>query len=85
MKARQLIEGASYGPDTLKAMSQAFEAAWREIAETFGNDPQDIEKARLRLARALLSVAVEDRGDERALKVGALQAMALAYREKPPT
>ena len=81
MKARQLIDGASYGPETLKAMGQAFDEAWQSIAGNFGNDPQDIERARLRLASALLSVTAEDSRDVEALKRGALQAMALSYRK----
>jgi hypothetical protein len=81
-KARQLIDGASYGPDAVRAMGQAFDEAWLTIASNFGNDPQDIEKARMRLARAVLSVADEDSRDVQALKIGALEAMALAYREK---
>ena len=80
MKARQLIDGASYGPETLKAMGQAFDEAWQSIA---GNDPQDIERARLRLANALLSVTAEDSRDVEALKRGALQAMALNYGKRP--
>ena len=76
MKARGLIDGASYGPEALKAVTQAFDAAWLEIAPNFSNDPQDIEKARLRLAHALLSVAAEDSRDVAALKTGALEAMA---------
>ena len=58
--ARQLIDGASFGPDALKAIGQAFDAAWAEIAANFGDDPPDVEKARLRLASALLSIAHED-------------------------
>jgi len=83
MKARALIDGASYGPDALKVMGQAFDEAWSTIAGNFGSDPHDIEKARLRLAAALLSVATEDSRDVEALKRGALQAMALSYRERP--
>jgi len=83
MKARQLIDGASYGPEALKAMGRAFEEAWAEIAGNFGDHPVDIEAARLRLAKALLSVASEDSRDAEALKRGALGAMALAYRDRP--
>jgi hypothetical protein len=83
MKARQLIDGASYGPEALKAMGRAFEEAWAEIAGNFGDHPVDIEAARLRLATALLSVASEDSRDAEALKRGALGAMALAYRDRP--
>jgi hypothetical protein len=82
MKARQLIDRASYGPDTLKAMGKAFDAAWLAIEDNFGNDPRDIEKARLRLARAVLSVAAEDTRNVADLKTGALEAMALGYRDK---
>ena len=82
MKARNLVDSAAYGPETLKAMSQAFDEAWLTIAGNFGSDPQDIEDARLRLAKALLSVACEDSREVEALKKGALQAMALEYRER---
>jgi hypothetical protein len=81
VKARHLIDRASYGPETLKAMGQAFDEAWREIAGNFGSDPTEIEAVRLKLADALLSVAAEDSRDVDALKNGALQAMAFRYRE----
>jgi hypothetical protein len=83
MKARKLIDGASYGPEALKVISQAFDLAWSEIGQNFGTDPNDIERARLRLADAVLSVSSEDSRDVQALKRGALEAMALAYRQKP--
>jgi hypothetical protein len=85
MKAPHLIDSASYGPDALKAIGQAFDEAWREIAGNFGSDPVEIEAARLKLANAVLSVAAEDSRDAEALKNGAPQAMALRYREAPPT
>jgi hypothetical protein len=83
MKARHLIDDASFGPEALKAIGEAFDAAWHDIAANFGNHPQDIELARLRLANAVLSVACEESRDVEALKNGALQAMALRYRERP--
>jgi hypothetical protein len=61
--ARQLIDGASFGPEALKAIGAAFDAAWAQISNNFGHDPVDVEKARLRLANALLSVANEDSRD----------------------
>ena len=39
MKARQLIDGASYGPEALKAIGQAFDEAWQTIEGNFSNDP----------------------------------------------
>ena len=82
MKARRLIDKASYGPETWAVISRAFDEAWAAIEGNFGNDPRDIEKARLRLAYALLSVADEDNRDVEVLKRAALETMALAYREK---
>jgi len=78
MKARRLFDGASFGPATVKAMGEAFDQAWAEIAGNFGTT--QIENARLRLAEAMLSIATEDSTDVAALKAGALQAMTLDYR-----
>lgn len=50
MRARQLIDGAAFGPDALKAIGQAFDEAWAKIAGNFGNEPVDIDHARYRLA-----------------------------------
>jgi hypothetical protein len=82
MKARRLIDGASYGPDALKAISQAFDEAWARIADNFGSEPFSTETGRLRLAEALLSVASEDSRDVEALKHAALEAMALTYKRR---
>jgi hypothetical protein len=81
MKARKLIDGASFGPDALKAIGKAFDDAWLEIAVNFGTDPLQIETARLKLAEAILSVANEDSRDAGALKRAALQRLALDYRD----
>jgi hypothetical protein len=82
MRARQLINGASFGPDALNAIGKAFDVAWEEIAGNFGNDPADIDNARWKLANALLSIASEDSRDVEGLKKAALQRMALDYRHK---
>jgi hypothetical protein len=80
MRARQLIDGASFGPDALKAIGEAFDAAWAEIAGNFGDDPADTENARLKLANAVLSIADDGSRDVEILKNAALQRMALDYR-----
>jgi hypothetical protein len=82
MRGQQLIDGASFGPEALKAIGEAFDAAWAEIAGNFGNDPVEIDKALYRLANALLSVASEDSRDVEVLKRGALEQMALDYRRR---
>jgi len=75
--ARRFIDGAALGPVTLKAMGEAFDQAWTEVAGNFGNSPVEIEGARLRLAEAILSVATDESTDVAALKFDALQAMAM--------
>jgi hypothetical protein len=80
MQVRRLIEGASYGPQALKVMGQAFDEAWLQICGNFGDDDRAVERARLRLARALLSVADDECRDSGCLKQAALERMALDYR-----
>jgi hypothetical protein len=82
MNARQLIDGAWYGPEALMAIGQAFDQAWHQIAPYFGDDPIDVEKARIRLAHALLTVADNDSRDVSVLKKAGLQRMALDYKKR---
>ena len=79
MKARRLIEGSSFGPETMKVVSQAFDQAWASIEDHFqGEDEKHVESARLRLAHAVLVVAHDDVADVERLKQHALELMALA-------
>jgi hypothetical protein len=58
MHARKLIDGAAFGPDALKAIGEAFDAAWAEIEGNFGNVPIDNDNARFgSLARSYRSPA----------------------------
>lgn len=77
-KARQLIAGASYHPDTLKIITQAFDEAWSSIAGNFAEDAQSIEAARLKLANAILSIANDGSRDVQRLKNAALQTVGVA-------
>jgi hypothetical protein len=82
MKARKVLEGASYDPDTLKALCQAFDEAWAAISHMYSSDHSSewaIEKARLGLANATLAVAPLYGKDVEALKDAALQHFALTY------
>ena len=76
MKARELIEGASYGPEALKAIGRAFDEAWASIAGNFSDD--QIAAARLRLANALLAVARDNSRDVEVMKRDALDRMRMA-------
>ena len=80
MNARPPIEGTSYTPGVVKAMGEAFDRAWRQIATNFGDEPCQVDAARMRLADAVISIASESSIDVEALKNGALQAMACDYR-----
>ena len=82
MRARQLIDGASFGPDALRAIGEAFDAAWAEIAGNFGDRPTEIDAARIKLANAILSIASEDSRDAEVLRKAALQRMALDWRNE---
>jgi hypothetical protein len=82
VKAQALIDGASFGPEALHAIGQAFDEAWAEIAEHFAGDPLSEQNARLSLAEAILSVATETSRDVHVLKNAGLQVMALNYRSQ---
>jgi len=79
MRARRLIDTASYDQEAVKVMGEAFDQAWRDIAGNFGTGG-DRDAARLKLANALLSVANNDCRDVLGLKRAALIAMARSYR-----
>jgi hypothetical protein len=57
-------------------MFQAFDDAWRAIADQVGPDPKAIEATRLRLANVILSLAGEGADDAAALKNAALRHLS---------
>ena len=79
MKARALISAASYGPETLKIVFQAFDAACAEIAQQFEGHPAQEDAARERLAHAVLAVADEHSKDAESLKKTALRVLGMSY------
>jgi hypothetical protein len=85
MKARELIEGATYDPVQLKIIGQAFDNAWHQIGPKVGRDPRAIEKARAKLAKVILSVARNGIESADQLKEAAPQAdvcRSLLYLEE---
>ena len=74
MKARKLIEKGSFGPATLRVVFAAFDGAWSEISSNYS--PDQVEAARTKLARVLLSVTNEGVTDAGTLQRLALQLMA---------
>lgn len=78
MKAKQVIEGATLGPEALKAIGEAFDQAWADVDDVFAG-PLAKEVARLYLANAMLAVATDDSRDVDALRSHGLSALALKY------
>jgi hypothetical protein len=84
MKARRLIESASYDPDQLKAIGKAFDDAWEQIAPDVSSRTEATEAARLKLAEVVLGLARNGTLDPRQLTDAALQIMASAPRKLWP-
>ena len=84
MQVPEWSDADSHGPEALKAMREAFDAAWADIAGNFGDDKATVALARMKLADALLSIANDDSCDVQVLKRAALQAMAQDYRTTIP-
>jgi hypothetical protein len=80
MEARQLVAGASLGPEALKVAYEAFDQAWTGIAPNFGSDNDTVQAARLKLANAILAVMREDSRDPVEVKNAALRMVALDGR-----
>jgi hypothetical protein len=62
MTARALIANASFGPDEVKILTQAFDEAWGQIAPAVDFEPETIEAARFNLATAVLELAALSHG-----------------------
>jgi hypothetical protein len=78
MKARQMIEGAAFGPEILATITLAFDQAWAEV-ETRITTPQAKEVARLVLAKAILSIATEGSRDPKSLRRYGLKILLQEY------
>ena len=81
MNNQQRRTGAWFTPQALQVVCQAFDEAWIDIAGDFGDDLNEIEAARLRLAHAVLSVSQGDNPDLETVKRRALQLMARKYHK----
>lgn len=58
MKARSLIANASFGPEELKVIGQAFDDIWKQIEPNYRHrSPAAIETIRLKLAQTVLALA----------------------------
>ena len=74
------IADASYGPDTLKVLFQAFDEAWKEVAPRTSQDEMAVEAARLKLASIVLTVATSESRDAEQIKSAALILMNIGRK-----
>ncbi len=51
MRARRIIEGASFGPDVLKVVRTAFDEAWAAVVDNFASSEHEPAREALALAR----------------------------------
>ena len=83
MKALARIRAASYDPEAIRAMMEAFDAAWASVHFHFFDSPERFEGARLQLANAILRAAATGDLNVEQMKVAALRSMAVRYRLEP--
>jgi hypothetical protein len=83
MKAIARLRGASYSPQTVQAMLEAFDAAWALVHFHFYESPDCYEVARLRLANTILRAADEGNRDVEQLTAAGLASMGAFYRLEP--
>jgi len=82
MEAREIIKRAtSFGPDAVKAMGQALDEAWAEIAGNFSAEKSMVEGTRVRLANSILGAAGDGIKDVATLKRAAIESMRQHYLE----
>jgi hypothetical protein len=73
VKAREIIQGASFDAEKLKILFAAFDSVWAEVAGGVGADPQAIDAARGRLASIVLTLAEHGPVDLAGLRSAARQ------------
>jgi len=69
-----MISVASFAPDVLKVIFEAFDDAWAEVAPEVSGRASAIEAARLSLATIVLSLAKAGPVERLALKTAAIAA-----------
>lgn len=77
MKARDMIAGAAFGPESVKDLQAAFAQAWEAIGDSFPENEH--EAIRVNLARILLALRSEERLSVDGLRGAALKVMRARY------
>ena len=70
------VPKASYAPDKLKVLGDAFDQAWQTLARNIGEAPVEIDRAtRMTLANVILTLPCSEIADAESIKNAALQIM----------
>jgi hypothetical protein len=82
VKAQQLLDrtASGLGDPTAKAMQQAFDEAWKLIAQQWRNDPKATQDNRLKLAECIVTVTHDGATDAEQIKLLALQMLQIIRR-----
>lgn len=80
MQPRQIARPASFGPDELRTIFAAYDAAWSEIAPKINRDPVALECARMSLATIVLGLANTDQAGSRGLGALAVAVFSSKHR-----
>jgi hypothetical protein len=78
--ARQLIGGAAFAPNELKAIFEAFDDAWNEVAADVSTRASAVEAARLSLATIVLKLAAVGPIERARLQTAAVHAFRRKHR-----
>ena len=71
---------ASYDPDRLKVLGNAFDDAWQNLASHVGEAPAEVDATRAALATLILRLPCIETADAESIKNAALQIMLSALR-----
>ena len=75
MSARVPFQNATFGPEQLRTLYQAFDDAWEVVKPQYASNAQSTEVGRLQLANAVLSAYRDGMIDPAALTDAAVQMM----------
>jgi hypothetical protein len=78
MDAEQIIRSAPCAPATLKLLRRTFDDAWETIAGNFGDHPQTIQAARIKLAKIIVRLPTKESVEQ--MRADAVLRMARDYQ-----
>jgi hypothetical protein len=77
MRARRILEGASYGPEVLNIAHRAFDQAWESVIHIFEQDEH--ESVREDLAQAVIALLRDDSGNVERIRDEAVRSLVRKY------